>query len=278
MRYISGETYYELTCNRLYCFSQNSWFDLKNFILLLYETDTFFKVWIHTTITWYYFESCIAVKHYYVYFLANISEFSCAHNAISLIIIDFILQSCWYYWKFLDLNITLMQNGLEQTFCSSFAMWEQIFIKDIKLVAQKNIKIMKTCCIVVMSKLRVVLQMCLQTISSILSSDGHLKPTRVCQFNLGSLHIIMNIVITLWVAGLCYLTVGMNHISEQLNEYLLKTIKTGLKHNQFQWVWFRIKNEIAKITIQSKMFEANLLMKGRIWKAWKMDILCTPII
>ena len=29
------------------------------------------------------------------------------------------------------------------------------------------------------------------------------------------------------------LTVGMNHISEQLNEYLLKTTRTGLKHNQF---------------------------------------------
>ena len=28
------------------------------------------------------------------------------------------------------------------------------------------------------------------------------------------------------------LTVGMNHILEQLNEYLLKTTKTGLKDNQ----------------------------------------------
>ena len=55
----------------------------------------------------------------------------------------------------------------------------------------------------------------------------------MCEFNLGSLHIIMNIMITLKVAGLCYLTVGMNHISEQLNEYLLKTTKTSLKHNQF---------------------------------------------
>ena len=39
--------------------------------------------------------------------------------------------------------------------------------------------------------------MCLQTISSsILSSDGHLKPACVCKFNLGSLHLISKIVIT----------------------------------------------------------------------------------
>ena len=45
--------------------------------------------------------------------------------------------------------------------------------------------------------LRVVLQMCLQTISSsVLSSDGHLKPVCVCEFNLGSLYVIMKIVIT----------------------------------------------------------------------------------
>ena len=66
--------------------------------------------------------------------------------------------------------------------------------------AQENIQIMKTqCCIIVVriAKLRVVLQMCLQTIfSSVLSSDGHLKPACVCKFNLGSLHVIMKIVIT----------------------------------------------------------------------------------
>ena len=62
---------------------------------------------------------------------------------------------------------------------------------------------MKTqCCIIVVSiaKLRVVLQMCLQTISSISSSvvysDGHLKPACVCKSNLGSLYVIMKIVIT----------------------------------------------------------------------------------
>ena len=39
--------------------------------------------------------------------------------------------------------------------------------------------------------------MCLQTISSgVLSSDGHLKPACVCKFNLESLHVILEIVIT----------------------------------------------------------------------------------
>ena len=71
------------------------------------------------------------------------------------------------------------------------------FFKDMKLVAQKNIQIMKTCCIIVVSKLRAVLQICLQTISSVLSSDDHLKPVYVCKLNLGSIHIIMNVVITL---------------------------------------------------------------------------------
>ena len=43
----------------------------------------------------------------------------------------------------------------------------------------------------------IVLQTCLQTISSsVLSSDGHLKPACVWKFNLGSLHVIMKIVIT----------------------------------------------------------------------------------
>ena len=60
---------------------------------------------------------------------------------------------------------------------------------------------MKTQCFIIVvsiAKLRVVLQMCLQTISSsVLSSDGHnLKPACVCEFNLGSLYVIMKIVIT----------------------------------------------------------------------------------
>ena len=69
-------------------------------------------------------------------------------------------------------------------------------------IYQEIIQIMKTqCCIIVVSiaKLRVVLQMCLQTISSSgLSSDGQFKPACVCKFNLGSLqlYVIMKIVVT----------------------------------------------------------------------------------
>ena len=82
-----------------------------------------------------------------------------------------------------------------------------------KLVAQKNIQIMKTCCIIVVSKLRVVLQMCLQTISSVLSNDGYLKLTLVCKFNLGSLHVIYEYCDhSLGCMFVLYLTVGMNHI------------------------------------------------------------------
>ena len=129
--------------------------------------------------------------------IGNISVFSNGHSTMSLIIINFILQSCWYYWKFLDFNIILMQYQLEQTFCSSFATWKQIFVKGIKLVAQKKIHVMKTCCIIVVSKLRVVLPMCLQTISYVLSSNGHLKLVCACKINLGIMHIMTNIVITL---------------------------------------------------------------------------------
>ena len=59
--------------------------------------------------------------------------------------------------------------------------------------------------------------MCLQTISSsVLSSDGHLKPAFVCK-----LHIILKIVITRLTGLQVVLTVGMNHISQHLNEYIL---------------------------------------------------------
>ena len=51
--------------------------------------------------------------------------------------------------------------------------------------------------VVSIAKLRVVSQMSLQTISSsVLSSDGHLKPTCVCKFNLRSSYVIMKVVIT----------------------------------------------------------------------------------
>ena len=54
-----------------------------------------------------------------------------------------------------------------------------------KLVAQENIQIMKTCYIIVVSIAKLimyVLQKYLQTISSVLSCDGHLKPVCVCKF------------------------------------------------------------------------------------------------
>ena len=122
-----------------------------------------------------------------------------------------------------------MQDGSAQNklFAAVLPYENRFFITDMKLVSLKNIQIMKTCCVIVVSKLRVVLQMCLQTISSVLPIDCHLKPVCVCMFNLGSLHIIINIVITLYAAGLCNLNVGMNHISEHLNEYPLKTTKIG---------------------------------------------------
>ena len=71
------------------------------------------------------------------------------------------------------------------------------FYKRYKAGCSEKYPNMKTCFIIVVSNFRVVLQMCLQTVSSVLSSDGHLKPIHVDKFNLGSLHTIMNIVITL---------------------------------------------------------------------------------
>ena len=50
-----------------------------------------------------------------------------------------------------------MQDGSDQMFCSSFTIWKQIFIKDVKLVAQENIQIMKTCCIIVASIAKLII-------------------------------------------------------------------------------------------------------------------------
>ena len=68
-------------------------------------------------------------------------------------------------------------------------------------------------------------------ISSFLSSDGHLKPICVCKFNLGSLHIVMNIVITYCRFVLSNCWYGSYLRAVELNKYPLKTTKTGLKHN-----------------------------------------------
>ena len=89
------------------------------------------------------------------------------------------------------------------------------------LVAQENIQIMKTCCIIVVSIAKLIimymLQKYLQTISSVLSSDSYLKPVCVCKLahnyehcdhtSLGCRFVLSNF--------------GMNHISEHLNEYIL---------------------------------------------------------
>ena len=112
--------------------------------------------------------------------------------------------------------------GQNKTFHSSFAILKQIFIKYIMLVTQENIQIMKTqCCIIVVSiaKLRIMIWMCLQTnSSSVLSSDGHLKPACVCKFNLGSLHVIViTTLIRLQVCANCWYESYLKH----LNEYIL---------------------------------------------------------
>ena len=62
----------------------------------------------------------------------------------------------------------------------------------------------------------------------------------------------MNIVIALKVAGLCYLTVGMNRISEQLNEYLLKTTKTDLNKLSFSGCELELKMKLLKLLTRVK--------------------------
>ena len=71
--------------------------------------------------------------------------------------------------------------GQNKLFAAVLPYENRLLYKDTKLVAHKIIQVMKTCCIIVVSKLRVVLQMRLQTIRSVLSSDGHLKPIRECK-------------------------------------------------------------------------------------------------
>ena len=120
-----------------------------------------------------------------------------------------------------------------------FMIWSQGFhsLAIYIYIYQENIQIMKTqCCIIVVSiaKLRVVLQMCLQTISSsVLSSDSHLKPACVCKFNLGSLYVIMKIVITtlirLQVFANCWYE---SYLRAFKWVHPLKTTKTGSKYDK----------------------------------------------
>ena len=113
---------------------------------------------------------------------------------------------------------------------------------------------MKTCCIIVVSIAKLiimyVLQKYLQTISYVLSSDGHLKPVCVCKLahnyehcdhsSLGCRFVLSNV----WYES--YLRAFDDRV------YPLKTTKTGLKYNQLQGVRFRIENGIAKITSYSE--------------------------
>ena len=130
---------------------------------------------------------------------------------------------------------------------------------------------MKTqCCIIVVSiaKLRVVLQVCLQTISSsVLSIDGHLNPACVCTFNLGSLYVIMKIAITtlirLQVCANCWYE---SYLRAFELVYPLKTTKTSSKYDQLvRGCDLELKMELLKLlAIQSKISKVNLLMKVRI--------------
>ena len=127
------------------------------------------------------------------------------------------------------------------------------------------------CCIIVVSiaKLRLVLQMCLQTISSsVLSSDGHLKPACVCKFNLGSLSVIMKIVITTLRLQVCANCWYESYLGAFEWVYPLKTTKTGSKYDQLlRGCDLELKVELLKLpAIQSKISEVNLLMNGRIWE------------
>ena len=89
---------------------------------------------------------------------------------------------------------------------------------------------MKTCCIIVVSIAKLiimyVLQKYLETISSVLSSDGHLKPVCVCKLAHNYEHCDHS---PFKVASLCYLMFGMNHISEHLMNISFEDHKNWFK-------------------------------------------------
>ena len=109
-------------------------------------------------------------------------------------------------------------------------------MKDIKLVAQENIQIMETCCIIVVSIAKLiimhVLQKYLETISSVLSSDGHLKPVCVCKLAHNYEHSDHSSLGCRFV-----LTFGMNHISEHLMSISFE------KHKN----WFKILSALGGV-------------------------------
>ena len=63
----------------------------------------------------------------------------------------------------------------------------------------------------------------------------------------------------------------MNHISENLMSISFENHKNWSKYNQCD---LELKMEFLKLlAIQSKIFEVNLLMKGRIWEKRLADII-----
>ena len=84
---------------------------------------------------------------------------------MSLIIIDFIFQSSWYYRMFLDFNITLMQDGLEQlNFLQQFCHMRTDFYERYKAGCSEKCpnyeNLLHDCC----EQVKRVLLVCLQTI------------------------------------------------------------------------------------------------------------------
>ena len=214
------------------------------------------------------------------FLLGNSSVFSNSQSAMSLIIINLIsfFRAVANLPKGLRFQCHINARWVTQNnfFCSSFAIWKQIFIKDRKLVGQENIQIMKTCCIIVMSIAKLiimyVLQKYLKTISSFLSSDGHLKPVCVCKLAHNYEHCYHSPLGCRFVLS----NVWYESYLQAFDEYILwKPQKLVQNIISFRGCDLELKMELLKLlAIQSKIFEVNLLMmKGRIWEKRLEDII-----
>ena len=97
------------------------------------------------------------------------SGFSTSHSAMSLIIINLnsFFRAVLVLPKVLRFQYHINARWVRTNFLQQFCHMETDFYERY-MVAQKNIQVMKTCCIIFVSKLRVILQMCLLTISSFL--------------------------------------------------------------------------------------------------------------
>ena len=89
---------------------------------------------------------------------------------------------------------------------------------------------MKTCCTIVVSIAKLiimyVLQKYLETTSSVLSSDGHLKPVCVCKLAHNYEYYEHS---SLGCSFVLNLTFGMNHISEHLMSISFENHKNWFK-------------------------------------------------